>query len=71
MHFLVNLYVNGHCVLEIMPNPMLLFFAVIQRCVSSYRAIIYYRSSEHTKHKMPGRSSVRHTKNNNLYLCTL
>lgn len=38
MHFWVDLYVNGHRVMEIMPNPMLLFF-------SSYPAVCEFLQS--------------------------
>lgn len=37
-------------------------FPVTQLCVSSYRAITYYQSSEHTKHKTRGTCSIRHEK---------
>lgn len=46
---------------EVSEPNLYLLFPVIQLCVSSYRAITYYQSSERMKHKMQGMLSLQHT----------
>lgn len=52
-------HANVHRATELTPRP---FSPATRRCVSSFRAITYYPSSERTKHKMRGRS-CRHANN--------
>ena len=67
LDFPVKLLGNGHCVMW-KSCPMLFLSPAIRRCVSSYRAIISYQSSEHMKHRTQGRSS---SNNKNPSSCTL